>query len=286
MYSEQIIRRAIFEESQGVRIGGRMINNLRYADDTTILTEDEDEMKELLRKLKEESEKAGLMLNLNKTKIMTTGMIRKFQIDGTEIEVTNEYNFLGSLITKDGYSRKEINRRISIGRTAVTKLDKIIKDKDISVPLKVKLIETLVFPTVTYGSESWTVLERDRKRIDAFELWKWRKLLRISWTEKRTNKSVLEDIKPTRSLEAMVVRRKLQYFGHVMRNQGSLEHDIMIGQVEGSRKQGKPRTRWIDDVKKIVNLSWEAITHIVKDRKEWRKLTEVRTMNRERTNVH
>ena len=135
-------------------------------DDTTILTEDKEDMRKLLKKLKEESEKAGLMLNLKKTQIMTTGTLK----EGTKMEITNCYTFLGSIIARDGYDYKEINRRLSIGRMAMTKLEKIMKDQDIRKPTKIKIAETVTFPIVTYGSESWTVRKKERKKIDAFEL--------------------------------------------------------------------------------------------------------------------
>jgi len=134
-----------------------------------------------------------------------------------------------------------MNRRLSIGRMAVTKLEKSMKDRDIKKATKIKIAGTIIFPTVTYGSESWTVRKMERKGIDAFELWRWRRILRVPWTEKRTNFSVLEDVKPKRSLEATIVRLKLRYFCHVMRAKRSLERDIVLGQVEGHRKQGKPQ---------------------------------------------
>jgi hypothetical protein len=143
LYSEYILRTVGFEEDKGIKVGGRTINNLRYADDTTILAEDKEDMKKLLKKIKEESEKAGLMLNLKQTKIMATGTLNKFILDGTEIEI--------------GYDLKQINRRLSMGRLAMTKLQKIIKERDVMVATKIKIAETIIFPVVTYGSESWTV---------------------------------------------------------------------------------------------------------------------------------
>jgi hypothetical protein len=210
-------------------------------DDTTLLTEDKEDMRKLLKKIKEESEKSGMMLNLKKTKLMTTGTLKEFILEGTEMEITNCYTFLGSIVTRDGYNYKEINRRLSIGRMVMTKLEKIIKDQDVRKATKIKIAGTVIFPAVTYGSESWTVRKKERKKIDAFELWTWRKILRVPWTEKRTNFSVLEEVKPKRSLEAAILQLKLRYCGHVMTAEGSLELEIMLGQVAGYRKQGKPR---------------------------------------------
>jgi hypothetical protein len=267
MFSEYIVRKVRFENNMGIKIGGRTINNLRYADDTTILAEEKENTEKLLKKLKEESEKAGLSLNLKKTKIMTTGTLNEFILNGTEMEITSYHTFLGSIITGDGYDNKEINRRLLIGRMAMTKLEIIMKDRDVKNATKIKITETIVFPTVTYGSESWTVRKKERKKIDAIELWTWRKILRVSWTEKGTTLSVLEDVNPKRSLEATILRLKLRYFGHVMRAKMSLERDIMLGQVEGHRKQGKPRMRWLDSLKEATGLRLEDLREAEQDRK-------------------
>jgi hypothetical protein len=165
------------------------------------------------------------------------------------------------------------------------KLDKMMKDRDVTVATKVKIAETMIFPIVTYGSESWTVRKKDRKKIDAFELWTWRRILRTPWTDRRTNVSILEEVKPKRSLEATILRLKLRYFGHVMRTKGSLERDIMLGQVEGYRRQGQRRLRWVDSIKESTGLRLETLKETVKDRKKWRMLVEEKTRNRERTNV-
>jgi hypothetical protein len=154
------VRKVGFEDNIEIKIGGRTINNLRFAEDTTILAEEKEDMEKLLKKLKEESEKAGLTLNLKKTKIMTTGILNDFVLDGTEIEITSYHTFLGSTITRDGYDNKEINRRLSIGRMAMTKLENIIKDRDVKKATKIKIAETIIIPTITYGSESWTVRKR------------------------------------------------------------------------------------------------------------------------------
>jgi hypothetical protein len=177
------------------------------------------------------------MLNLKKTKIMTTGTLNEFILDGTEMEIIHCYTFLGSIITRDGYGYKDISRRLSIGRMAMTKLQKIMKDRDVNKATKIKIAETIIFPKVTYGSESWTVGKKERKKNYAFELWTWRRILRVPWTERRKNFSVLEEVKPKRSLEATILRLMLRYFGHVMRAKGSLQRDIMLGQVAGYRRE-------------------------------------------------
>jgi hypothetical protein len=167
----------------------------------------------------------------------------------------------------------------------MTKLEKNMKDRDVTEATKIKIAETIIFPIVTYGSESWTVQKKERKQIDAFELWMCRRILRVPWTERRTNLPVSKEVKPKRSLEVTILRLKLRYFGHVMRAKGSLERDIMLGQVAGYRRQGKPRMRWLDSIKEATGLCLEALKETVQDRKKWRMLVEVKTRNRERTNV-
>jgi hypothetical protein len=159
-----------------------------------------------------------------------------------------------------------------------------MKDQDVKKVTKFKISE-MVFPTVTYGSEKWTVMKRERKKIDAFELRTWRRILRIPWTEKRTNISVLEEVKPKRSLEATILRLNLLYFGHVMGAKGSLKRNIMLGQVAGNRRQGKPRMRWLDSIKEVTCLRLDILKEVVQDRKKWRMMVEEKTRNREHTNV-
>ena len=217
---------------------------------------------------------------------MTTGTINEFILDGTEIEITSYHTFLGSINSRDGYDNKVINRRLSIGRMAMTKLEMFMKDRNVKKAIKVKIAEIIIFPSVTYGSESWTVRKRERgEQIDAFELWMWKRILRVPWQEKRTNLSVLEDVKPKRPLEATILRLKLRYFGHGVRAKRSLERDIMLGPAEGRRKQGKPRTRWLDNIKETTGLRFEDLREAVQERKKRRTLEEEKTRNRERTNV-
>ena len=192
-YAEYVMRNTRLEEAQArIKITGRNINNLRYADDTTLLAESEGELKSLLLKVKEESEKVGLKLNIQKTKIMASGPITSWQIDGETVETVSDFIFLGSKITRDGDCRHEIKRRLLLGRKVMTKLDSILKSRDITLPTKVRLVKAMVFPVVMYGCESWTVKKAERLRIDAFELWCWRRLLRVPWTARRSNQSILK----------------------------------------------------------------------------------------------
>ena len=207
------MRNAGLEETQaGIKIAGRNSNNLRYADDTTLMAESEEELKSLLMKVKEESEKVGLKLNIQKTKTMASVPFTSWEIDG---ETVSGFIFLVSKITADGDCSHEIKRRLLLGRKVMTNLDSILKSTDITLPTKVRLVKAMVFPVVLYGCESWTVKKAERQRIDAFELWCWRRLLRVPWTARRSKKSILKEISPGISLEGMMLKLKLQYFGHL-----------------------------------------------------------------------
>ena len=180
------MRKAGLEETQaGIKISRTNINNLRYADDTTLMAESEEELKSLLMKLKEESEKAGLKLNIQKTKIMASSPITSWQIDGGTVETVSEFILGGSKITADGDCSHEIKRRLLLGRKVMTNLDSIFKSRDITLPTKVWLVKAMVSPVVMYGCESWTVKKAECQRIAAFELWCWRRLLRVPWTARR-----------------------------------------------------------------------------------------------------
>ena len=208
------MRNAVLEEAQaGIKIARRNINNLRYADHTTLMAESEEELKSLLKK---DSEKVGLKLNIQKTKIMASGPITSWEIDGEIVETVANFISLGSKIIVDGDCSHEIKRHLFLGRKVMTNLDSILKSRDITLPTKVRLVKTMVFPVVRYGCESWTVKKAECRRIDAFELWCWRRLLRVPWTARRSNQSILREISPEYSLEGLMLKLKLQYFGHLM----------------------------------------------------------------------
>ena len=210
------MRNAGLQETQaGIKIARRNINNFRYADDTTLMAESEEKLKSLL-KVKEESEKAGLKLNVQKTKIRASGPITSWQIDGETMERVTDFIFLGSRITADGDCSHEIKRRLLLGRKAITNLDSILKSRDVTLPTKVQLVKAMVFPVVMYGCESWTVKKAERRRIDAFELWCWRRLLRVPWTVRRSNQSILKEISPEYLLEGLMLKLKLQSISPLM----------------------------------------------------------------------
>ena len=180
------------------------------------MAESEEELKSLLMKVKEESEKVGLKLKIQKTKIMASGPIPSWQIDGETLETVAEFIFLGSKVTADGDCSHEIKTCLLLGKKAVTNLDSLLKSRVISLPTKVHLVKAMVFPVVMYGCESWTIKKAESQRIDAFELWCWRRLLRVPWTARRPNQSILKEISPGCSLEGLMLKLKLQYLGHLM----------------------------------------------------------------------
>ena len=211
------MRNTGLEESQGgIKIAGRNSNNLRYADDTTLMAEREEELKSLLMEVKEESEKVDLKLNIQKTKIMTSGPITSWQIDGQTVETVSDFIFGGSKLTADGDCSHEIKRHLLLGRKVMTNLDSIFKSRDVIFPTKVHLVKAMVFPIVMYRCESWTVKKAERRRINTFELWCWRRLSRVPWIARRSNQSILNEISPGCSLEGLMLKLKLQYFGHLM----------------------------------------------------------------------
>ena len=187
--------------------------------------------------MKEESENVGLKLNIQKTKVMASGPITSWEIDGETVETVSDFIFLVSKINADDCSH-EIKRRLLLGRKVMTNLDSIFKSRDITLPTKVYLVKAMVFPVVMYGCESWTVKKAECRRIDAFELWCWRRLLRVPWTARRSNKSILKETSPGCSLEGLMLKLKLQYFGHLMGRADSLEKTLMLGKIEGRKRRG------------------------------------------------
>ena len=213
---------------------------------------------------------------------MSTEEIEEFEVDGEKIGVVRDFIFLGAKIEDSGSCKGEILRRLALGRAAMTGLTKIWKDKYITITTNCRIVNALVFPVVLYGCESWTIRKAERRRIDSFELWRWRRLLRIPWTARRTNKSVIEEIKATNPLETLIKKQQLSYFGHIMRRENSLEKSIMLGMGGGSRKRGRPRARWLDDIKAVTNCTLAELCGSARDRDTWRKMIMAITRSRTR----
>ena len=203
------MRNARLNEAQaGIKIAGRNINNLSYADDTTLMADSEEELKSLLMKVNEESEKVGLKFNIQKTKIVASGPITSWQIDGETVETVTNFIFLAPKSLQMVTAAMKL-RHLLLGRKAMTNLDSTVKSRDITLSTKVCLVKALVFPVVMYGCESWTIKKADHQRIDAFKLWCWRRLLRVPWTARRPNQSILKVISPEYSREGLMLKLKL-----------------------------------------------------------------------------
>ena len=214
-------------------------------------------------KVKKKSEKSGLKLYIQKTRIVASGSITSSQVDAEKVEIVTDFILGGSKITADNDCSHEIKRCSLLGRKAMTNLDSILKSRNSTLSTKVCLVKAMVFPVVMYGCTSWTIKKAEHQRIDAFELWCWRRLLRVPWTARRSNQSILKEISPEYLLEGLML--KLQYFGNLMRRAESLEKTLMLGKTEG-RRRGRQRMRCLDDIIDSMDMNLSKLQELVMDR--------------------
>ena len=274
-YTEKIMRDANVEDF-GIKVGGRLVSNLRYADDTALCADNHEDICMLLNRINEEGKTKNMKLNAKKTKVMYIGrgQYKDIEVDGEILERVHDFIYLGSTKTENGDCKPDIVRRIAMGKSKMVDLKNIWKDKDLSHELKLKIMKVLVWTVMTYGAEGWTLRSEEMKRIQAAEMWCYRRLLNVTYKDRRTNVSILEDLNTNRQLYGIVVKRKMSYFGHMSRKKNlNLTKTIVQGKPEGKRGKGRPRTAYIDNIKQWTGLSAHRAFQATHDRESWRQTT-------------
>ena len=279
IYTEQIMREADIDD-MGLKIGGRNITNLRYADDTALIADNVTSMRRILYRVDAMGKEAGLKLNAKKTKVIhVTGKDssnnkenNKIEINKEALETVEDFKYLGSIKTKDGKCMKDVKARTGMAKNKMLQLNTIWKDHSIPITLKIKLLQCLIWPVLMYGCESWTIRKSEEDKIQATEMWFYRRLLGVSWKEKRTNESILEQLGVTRILMTKIMQRKLKYTGHALRNTNTdLMKSVLVGKIEPTRKQGRPPISLIDNITKSSGMKLHEVSWASQRRTEWRR---------------
>jgi len=274
-YSERVMRESADVLSWiGITISGRTINNLRYADDIVLVATSKEALQQLMDRVNETSRKYGLEINTKKTKVMVVSRTREkisITCNGGILEQVESFRYLGVIVEENGDGGREIRARLGMARTAMGSLTALWRDRAIGTGLKLRLMRSLVWTVALYGCETWTLRMEDKRRISAFEMTTYRRMLRVSWREFRTNESILEELRPEQRLLEVVRGRKLNYFGHMIRAD-KLPAFICQGYVDGKRARGRPRRRWMDDVEEWTGMTMADCVRSARNREQWRKL--------------
>ena len=275
LYTESVMREAEIHDL-GYNIGGRNISNARYADDTALIAQSPMEMQQLLDKVNAAGAQSLLKLNAKKTKLMSIGDVPddiNIRVNNDPVEKVKQFKYIGSLKSTDGDCSKDVNARIAMAKRRMCELTTLWKDRSIPVALKMRLVKTLVWTVLSYGAEAWTLKVRDERKITSMEMWLWRRMLRISWMEKRTDNSILQELEIKRELLGHVRQRKLTYYGHLCRDHGcQITKTVVEGYVEGRRRRGRPRKQYIDNIKQWTQLTTSQCVRAAEDRSRWKQL--------------
>ena len=274
LYSENIMRE--ISNIKGIVVGGYNMNNVRYADDTTLIAESEEKLQDLLEKVRTESERKGLSINVKKTECMVISKEKVppkcvVKVDEEVIKQVDKFNYLGSMITIDGRCDTEIKKRIGIAKDSFQKMGRILKDRKMNIRIKVRLLKCYVHSVFLYECECWTISPTMQKKIEAAEMWFYRRMLRISWTEHVTNEEVLTRAGTKRELMMTIRQRQLRFLGHVMRKD-ELENVVLTGKIEGTRNRGRKRLTYISSLSKCLDLSNTELLKATKDRELWKTM--------------
>ena len=276
IYTEQVMREAEID-GMGISIGGRNLTNLRYADDTALIADNVTSMKRILNRVDTAGRNASLKLNAKKTKVMhvnsTNNIEEDIKVDNSNLEYVQNFKYLGSVKENNGSCSKDVRTRIGMAKQKSVQLNNIWKDRGIPTGLKIAILKCLVWPVVIYGCEAWTLKQDDQNRINAVEMWLYRRLLRVSWKEKRTNESILTELGATRKLLSEVQKRRLRYTGHALRStKTDLMKTVLQGKFAGKSKKGRPAMTFINNIEKSSGLSLHKMSQRSKDRNEWRAI--------------